>query len=162
MGLWRKGLLGNPEAPASGRSPGSRLPIQSSLSGSHPHEARAPDRGHALMARAPTKGDRVVWFLEGMLDITAGPLMMAHDCPRQERPTPRFVALSAAKVIVAQRADDHSRLRGCWRWKDYANPPTTSSTISLPFGARLILLDGASSLHHFKLAAHHVHAEWKG
>ena len=99
MGLWRKAWY--PQAPvypvalATGGDPNS-------LSGLT-RMSQAQIDGMRMMGALPTKENRVVWFLEGMLEHHAGALMMAHDAlAKSTNPTIRRFARG---VIVAQRAE---------------------------------------------------------
>jgi uncharacterized protein (DUF305 family) len=59
--------------------------------------------GMRMMGEGPTKDNRVVWFLEGMIEHHGGALMMAHDAlAKSTNPTIRRFARG---VIVAQRAE---------------------------------------------------------
>jgi uncharacterized protein (DUF305 family) len=59
--------------------------------------------GMRMMDQLPTEKNRVVWFLEGMLQHHGGALMMAHDAlAKSTNPTIRRFARA---VIVAQRAE---------------------------------------------------------
>ncbi|PZV04112.1 MAG: DUF305 domain-containing protein [Cyanobium sp.] len=99
MGLWRKAWY--PQAPVypvaltSGGDPNS-------LSGLS-RMSQAQIDGMRMMVDSPTKENRVVWFLEGMLDHHGGALIMAHDAlAKSTNPTIRRFAVG---VIVAQRAE---------------------------------------------------------
>lgn len=99
MGLWRKAWY--PQAPvypvalAPGGDPNS-------LSGLT-RMSQAQIDGMRMMGGAPTPDNRVVWFLEGMLDHHGGALIMAHDAlAKSTNPTIRRFARN---VIVAQRAE---------------------------------------------------------
>jgi len=99
MGLWRKAWY--PQAPvypvalASGGDPNS-------LSGLT-RMSQAQIDGMRMMGELPTKENRVVWFLEGMLEHHAGALMMAHDALAKSTNT--TIQRFARGVIVAQRAE---------------------------------------------------------
>lgn len=99
MGLWRKAWY--PQAPvypvalASGGDPNS-------LSGLT-RMSQAQIDGMRMMGELPTKDNRVVWFLEGMLEHHAGALMMAHDALAKSTNT--TIRRFARGVIVAQRAE---------------------------------------------------------
>jgi uncharacterized protein (DUF305 family) len=59
--------------------------------------------GMRMMGQIPTNDNRVVWFLEGMLEHHGGALMMAHDAlAKSTNPTIRRFAQG---VILAQRAE---------------------------------------------------------
>ena len=99
MGLWRKAWY--PQSPvypvslASGGDPNS-------LSGLT-RMSQAQIDGMRMMGELPSKDNRVVWFLEGMLEHHGGALMMAHDAlAKSTNPTIRRFARG---VIVAQRAE---------------------------------------------------------
>jgi uncharacterized protein (DUF305 family) len=99
MGLWRKAWY--PQAPvypvalAAGGDPNS-------LSGLTRMSQGQID-GMRMMGDGPTRENRVVWFLEGMLHHHGGALIMAHDAlAKSTNPTIRRFALG---VIVAQRAE---------------------------------------------------------
>lgn len=99
MGLWRKAWY--PQAPvypvalASGGDPNS-------LSGLI-RMSQAQIDGMRMMGDGPTRENRVVWFLEGMLHHHGGALLMAHDAlAKSTNPTIRRFA---SAVIVAQRAE---------------------------------------------------------
>jgi uncharacterized protein (DUF305 family) len=99
MGLWRKAWY--PQAPvypvalASGGDPNS-------LSGLT-RMSQAQIDGMRMMGELPTRENRVVWFLEGMLEHHGGALMMAHDAlAKSTNPT---ILRFARGVIVAQRAE---------------------------------------------------------
>jgi uncharacterized protein (DUF305 family) len=99
MGLWRRAWY--PQAPvypvalASGGDPNS-------LSGLTRMSQTQID-GMRMMGALPTPQNRVVWFLEGMLDHHGGALVMAHDAlAKSTNPTIRRFARG---VIVAQRAE---------------------------------------------------------
>jgi uncharacterized protein (DUF305 family) len=99
MGLWRKAWY--PQAPvhpvalAAGGDPNS-------LSGLT-RMSQAQIDGMRMLGEAPTKANRVVWFLEGMLHHHGGALIMAHDAlAKSTNPTIRRFARG---VIVAQRAE---------------------------------------------------------
>jgi len=99
MGLWRRAWY--PQAPvypvalASGGDPNS-------LSGLT-RMSQAQIDGMRMMGEGPTRDNRVVWFLEGMLHHHGGALLMAHDAlAKSTNPTIRRFAQG---VIVAQRAE---------------------------------------------------------
>lgn len=56
-----------------------------------------------MMGDTPTRANRVVWFLEGMLIHHGGALEMAHDA--LEKSTNRSVRRLAREIIVAQRQE---------------------------------------------------------
>ena len=99
MGLWRKAWY--PQAPvypvalAPGGDPNS-------LSGLM-RMSQAQIEGMRMMGDGPTRENRVVWFLEGMLNHHGGALIMAHNAlAKSTNPTIRRFA---RQVIVAQRAE---------------------------------------------------------
>ena len=99
MGLWRKAWY--PAAPvypvalAPGGDPNSL--------GGLTRMSQAQIDGMRMMGDGPTRDNRVVWFLEGMLEHHGGALMMAHDAlAKSSNPTIRRFARG---VIVAQRAE---------------------------------------------------------
>ncbi|MEI6032029.1 MAG: DUF305 domain-containing protein [Synechococcaceae cyanobacterium ELA739] len=99
MGLWRKAWY--PQAPI--------YPVMLAPGGD-PHSIKGLTRmGPAQMeamrmvGAGPTGENRVVWFLEGMLQHHGGALVMAHDAlAKSTNPTVRRFARD---VIVAQRAE---------------------------------------------------------
>ena len=99
MGLWRKAWY--PQAPvypvalAPGGDPNS-------LSGLT-RMGQAQIDGMRMMGDGPTRDNRVVWFLEGMLNHHGGALIMAHDALAKS--TNATVRRFARGVIVAQRAE---------------------------------------------------------
>ncbi len=99
MGLWRKAWY--PQAPvypvalAMGGDPNSVAGLT--------RMSQAQIDGMRMMSELPTRDNRVVWFLEGMLHHHGGALIMAHDAlAKSTNPTIRRFALG---VIVAQRAE---------------------------------------------------------
>jgi uncharacterized protein (DUF305 family) len=99
MGLWRKAWY--PQAPvypvalAPGGDPDSL--------GGLTRMSQAQIDGMRMMGDGPTRENRVVWFLEGMLHHHGGALIMAHDAlAKSSNPTIRRFARD---VIVAQRAE---------------------------------------------------------
>ncbi|MCP9858954.1 MULTISPECIES: DUF305 domain-containing protein [unclassified Cyanobium] len=99
MGLWRKAWY--PQAPvypvalAKGGDPNSLAGLS--------RMGQAQIDGMRMMGDAPTKENRVTWFLEGMLHHHGGALTMAHDAlAKSTNPTIRRFA---RQVIVAQRAE---------------------------------------------------------
>jgi len=99
MGLWRKAWY--PEAPAYpvALAPGAD---PDSLSGLI-RMSQAQIEGMRMMGEGPTRENRVVWFLEGMLEHHGGALMMAHDALAKSSNT--TIRRFARQVIVAQRAE---------------------------------------------------------
>ena len=99
MGLWRKAWY--PQAPvypvvlAAGGDPNSL----EGLARMSPAQMEAM----RMVGAGPTNENRVVWFLEGMLQHHGGALVMAHDAlANSSNPTVRRFARG---VIVAQRAE---------------------------------------------------------
>ncbi len=99
MGQWRKAWC--PQAPvypvalAPGGDP-NRLAALTRMSQEQIEEMR-------MMGSPPTRENRFVWFLEGMLDHHGGALLMAHDAlAKSGNPTIRRFA---REVIRAQRAE---------------------------------------------------------
>ena len=99
MGQWRKAWY--PEAPVgpvalkAGGDPNSMAGL----------EGMSPSRIEAMqmMGTTPTKDNRVVWFLEGMIAHHGGALQMAHDAlAKSTNPTVRRLART---IIVAQRTE---------------------------------------------------------
>jgi uncharacterized protein (DUF305 family) len=99
MGQWRKAWY--PEAPV--------YPV-ALKSGGDPNTMAGLVRMNAaqiqamqMMGSTPTKDNRVVWFLEGMIAHHGGALEMAHDAlGKSTNPTVRRLA---REIIVAQRAE---------------------------------------------------------
>ena len=99
MGQWRKAWY--PEAPLypvalkSGGDPNSLAGLE--------RMGAAQIQAMQMMGSTPTKANRVVWFLEGMIAHHGGALKMAHDAlKKSNNPT---VSRLARQVIVAQRAE---------------------------------------------------------
>ena len=99
MGLWRKAWY--PQAPvypvalAAGGDPNSLDGLT--------RMGQAQIDGMRMMGELPTRENRVVWFLEGMLHHHGGALLMAHDAlAKSTNPT---ILRFARGVIVAQRAE---------------------------------------------------------
>ncbi|MEB3349547.1 MAG: DUF305 domain-containing protein [Cyanobacteriota bacterium] len=99
MGQWRKAWY--PEAPVfpvafrRGGDPNSM--------GSLERMDSAQILAMQMMGSTPTKANRVVWFLEGMIVHHGGALQMAHDAlAKSANPSVRRFA---REVIVAQRAE---------------------------------------------------------
>ncbi|MBE9171660.1 DUF305 domain-containing protein [Cyanobium sp. LEGE 06143] len=99
MGLWRRAWY--PQAPvypvalAPGGDPNS-------LSGLT-RMSQAQIEGMRMMGAGPTRENRVVWFLEGMIHHHGGALIMAHDALAKSTNT--TIRRFARAVIVAQRAE---------------------------------------------------------
>jgi uncharacterized protein (DUF305 family) len=99
MGQWRKAWY--PEAPAypvalkSGGNPNTMAGLE--------RMGAAQIQAMQMMGSTPTKDNRVVWFLEGMIAHHGGALEMAHDAlGKSTNPTVRRLA---REIIVAQRAE---------------------------------------------------------
>jgi uncharacterized protein (DUF305 family) len=99
MGQWRKSWY--PEAPAypvalkSGGNPNTMAGLE--------RMGAAQIQAMQMMGSTPTKDNRVVWFLEGMIAHHGGALEMAHDAlGKSTNPTVRRLA---REIIVAQRAE---------------------------------------------------------
>ncbi|MFY8147704.1 MAG: DUF305 domain-containing protein [Prochlorococcaceae cyanobacterium] len=99
MGLWRKAWY--PAAPVYpvALAPGGDPSSLGGLSRMSP----AQIDGMRMTGEGPTRENRVVWFLEGMIDHHGGALLMAHDAlAKSTNPTIRRFARG---VIVAQRVE---------------------------------------------------------
>jgi uncharacterized protein (DUF305 family) len=99
MGQWRKAWY--PQAPVypvalkSGGDPNSMASLERMSS--------AQIQAMQMMGSTPTKANRVVWFLEGMIAHHGEALVMAHDALRKSsNPTVRRLARA---IIVAQRGE---------------------------------------------------------
>ena len=99
MGQWRKSWY--PEAPVypvalkSGADPNSMTGLE--------RMGAAQIQAMQMMGSTPTKANRVVWFLEGMIAHHGGALQMAHDAlNKSSNPT---VSRLAREIIVAQRSE---------------------------------------------------------
>jgi len=99
MGQWRKAWY--PEAPLypvalkSGGDPNSLAGLE--------RMGAAQIQAMQMMGSTPTKANRVVWFLEGMIAHHGGALKMAHDAlNKSNNPT---VSRLARQIIGAQRAE---------------------------------------------------------
>jgi len=99
MGQWRKAWY--PEAPAypvalkAGGDPNTMAGLE--------RMSAAQIQAMQMMGSTPTKANRVVWFLEGMLAHHGGALEMAHDAlGKSTNPSVRRLA---REIIVAQRAE---------------------------------------------------------
>ena len=99
MGQWRKAWY--PEAPVypvalkAGGDPNTMAGLE--------RMSAAQIQAMQMMGSTPTKENRVVWFLEGMIAHHGGALEMAHDAlKKSSNPTVRRLA---RKIIVAQRAE---------------------------------------------------------
>jgi uncharacterized protein (DUF305 family) len=99
MGQWRKAWY--PEAPVypvalkPGADPDSMQSLQ--------RMGAAQIQAMQMMGSAPTRENRVTWFLEGMIAHHGGALVMAHDAlAKSTNPTIRRLARD---IIVAQRRE---------------------------------------------------------
>ncbi|MBC1262093.1 DUF305 domain-containing protein [Synechococcus sp. BSF8S] len=99
MGLWRKAWY--PEAPVYpvALAPGGDPDSLSGLTRMSQPQIDAM----RMMGNGPTKENRVVWFLEGMLEHHGGALMMAHDALAKSNNT--TILRFAREVILAQRVE---------------------------------------------------------
>ena len=99
MGQWRKAWY--PEAPVypvalrTGGDPNSMAGLE--------RMGAARIQAMRMMGTTPTRDNRVVWFLEGMLAHHGGALQMAHDALKKSTNT--TVLRLARQIIVAQRAE---------------------------------------------------------
>jgi len=99
MGQWRKAWY--PEAPVYpvALKPGGDPSTMAGLERMSPAQIQAMQ----MMGSTPSKDNRVVWFLEGMIAHHGGALEMAHDAlKKSSNPTVRRLA---REIIVAQRAE---------------------------------------------------------
>jgi uncharacterized protein (DUF305 family) len=99
MGQWRKAWY--PEAPVypvvlkTGGDPNAMADLTRMNS--------AQIQAMQMMTSTPTRENRVIWFLEGMLQHHGGALIMAHDAlDKSTNPTIRRLARN---IIVAQRSE---------------------------------------------------------
>jgi uncharacterized protein (DUF305 family) len=99
MTKWRKAWY--PEAPAYpvALRPGGDPNSMSNLE----RMGAAQIQAMQMMDSTPTKANRVVWFLEGMIAHHGGALQMAHDA--LEKSTNPTVRRLAREIIVAQRSE---------------------------------------------------------
>jgi uncharacterized protein (DUF305 family) len=99
MGQWRKAWY--PEAPLypvalrPGGDPNSMAGLE--------RMGTARIQAMRMMGTTPTRDNRVVWFLEGMLAHHGGALQMAHDALKKSTNT--TVLRLARQIIIAQRAE---------------------------------------------------------
>jgi len=99
MGQWRKAWY--PEAPVypvalkSGADPNSMAGLERMGAGQI--------QAMQMMGSTPTKANRVMWFLEGMITHHGGALQMAHDALKKSSNS--SVRRLAREIIVAQRAE---------------------------------------------------------
>ena len=99
MGQWRKAWY--PEAPTYpvALRPGGDPNTMAGLV----RMSAAQIQAMQMMGSTPTKDNRVVWFLEGMIAHHGGALEMAHDAlGKSTNPTVRRLA---REIIVAQRTE---------------------------------------------------------
>ena len=99
MGQWRKAWY--PEAPVYpvALKPGGDPDAMGDLV----RMSAAQIEAMRMMASTPTQANRVVWFLESMIEHHGGALEMAHDALRKSgNPTIRRLA---RQIIVAQRRE---------------------------------------------------------
>ncbi len=99
MGQWRKAWY--PEAPAYpvALRPGGDANSMAGLE----RMSAAGIQAMQMMGTTPTRDNRVVWFLEGMIAHHGGALQMAHDAlSNSSNPTVRRLA---REIIVAQRGE---------------------------------------------------------
>ncbi|MEB3350152.1 MAG: DUF305 domain-containing protein [Cyanobacteriota bacterium] len=99
MGQWRKAWY--PEAPVYpvALRPGGDPNAMAGLE----RMGAAQIQAMQMMGSTPTKANRVVWFLEGMISHHGGALQMAHDAlAKSTNPTVRRLA---REIIVAQRGE---------------------------------------------------------
>ena len=99
MGLWRKAWY--PQAPVYpvALAPGGDPDSLSGLT----RMSQAQIEAMRMMGSGPTRENRVVWFLEGMLEHHGGALIMAHDALAKSTNT--TIRRFARDVILAQRAE---------------------------------------------------------
>ncbi|MCP9928470.1 DUF305 domain-containing protein [Cyanobium sp. CH-040] len=99
MNRWRRAWY--PEAPAYPLAlrPGGDPNTMAGLERMTPAQIEAM----RMMAEMPSRDNRVVWFLEGMLMHHGGALEMAHDA--LEKSTNPSVRRLAREIIVAQRRE---------------------------------------------------------
>jgi uncharacterized protein (DUF305 family) len=99
MGQWRKAWY--PEAPVypvalrAGGNPNAMADLI--------RMSPAQIQAMRMMDATPTRDNRVIWFLEGMLQHHGGALIMAHDALKKSR-NPTIQRLAVA-IIVAQRRE---------------------------------------------------------
>ena len=99
MGQWRKAWY--PEAPVypvalrAGGDPNAMADLI--------RMSPAQIQAMRMMDSTPTRDNRVIWFLEGMLQHHGGALIMAHDALKKSR-NPTIQRLAVA-IIVAQRRE---------------------------------------------------------
>ncbi|MEB3264461.1 MAG: DUF305 domain-containing protein [Synechococcus sp.] len=99
MGQWRKAWY--PEAPVYpvALGPGGNPDALGDLVRMSTEQQQAMQ----MMTSTPTRNDRVVWFLESMIQHHGGALQMAHDAlQKSTNPTVRRLS---RQIIVAQRRE---------------------------------------------------------
>lgn len=99
MGQWRKAWY--PEAPVYpvALKAGGNPDAMTDLIRMSPAQVEAM----RMMQSTPTRDNRVIWFLEGMLHHHGGALIMAHDAlGKSSNPTLRRLARD---IILAQRKE---------------------------------------------------------
>ena len=99
MGQWRKAWF--PDAPVYpvALQPGGDPNAMAALTRMSPEQIQAMQ----MIGSAPTRENRVTWFLEGMLQHHGGALIMARDAlAKSTNPTLRRLARD---IIVAQRRE---------------------------------------------------------
>jgi len=97
MAQWRKAWY--PEVYPVALRPGGDPNSTSSLE----RMGAAQIQAMQMMGSTPTKANRLVWFLEGMIAHHGGALQMAHDALKKSSNT--TVRRLARQIIVAQRAE---------------------------------------------------------
>lgn len=99
MGQWRKAWYPDaPEYPVALKAGGD----PNTMAGLERMNA-AQIQAMQMMGSTPTKDNRVVWFLEGMITHHGGALQMAHDA--LDKTSNSTVRRLAREIIVAQRAE---------------------------------------------------------
>jgi uncharacterized protein (DUF305 family) len=108
MGQWRKPWF--PEAPVYpvALKPSGDPNSMAGLERMSPGQIKAMQ----MMGSTPTKDNRVVWFLEGMIAHHGGALQMAHDA--LEKSNNSSVRRLAREIVVAQRAEIIELRRMLW------------------------------------------------
>jgi uncharacterized protein (DUF305 family) len=108
MGQWRKAWY--PEAPVYpvALKPGGDPDSMAGLERMSPDQIKAMQ----MMGSTPTKDNRVVWFLEGMIAHHGGALQMAHDA--LEKSSNPSVRRLAREIVVAQRTEIIQLRRMLW------------------------------------------------
>jgi uncharacterized protein (DUF305 family) len=99
MGQWRKAWY--PEAPVypvalkAGGDPNSLESLE--------RMGTAQIQAMQMMGSTPTRGNRVIWFLEGMIAHHGGALVMAHDASKKS--TNPTIQRLARQIVLAQRRE---------------------------------------------------------